>query len=98
MRVVPSDIKVGDDVSYCFNGDCYPDGKVVRITKTGRYLYTEHNKYILFLYKSRVKRIVRGTETDDGDDWETVMKEGYHRVGGPWSLVKGIHDERNPHI
>lgn len=91
MRVVPSDITVGDDVSYCFNGDCYPDGKVVRITKSGRYLYTEHNKYILFMYKSRAKTV-------DGSDWETVMKEGYQRVGGPWVLAKGIHNERNPHI
>lgn len=26
--------EVGDAVSYAFNGDSYPDGKVVRVTKT----------------------------------------------------------------
>ena len=31
--------KVGDDVSYCFNGDYYPCGKVIRITKGWR-IYT----------------------------------------------------------
>jgi hypothetical protein len=26
--------KVGDEVSYAFNGDCYPDGTVVKVSKT----------------------------------------------------------------
>ena len=35
--------KVGDDVSYGFNGDYYPCGKVVRITKGWR-VYTDSGK------------------------------------------------------
>jgi hypothetical protein len=26
--------KVGDEVSYAFNGDCYPDGTIVKVSKT----------------------------------------------------------------
>lgn len=29
------EVKIGDMVSYGFNGDAYPDSKVVRITPTG---------------------------------------------------------------
>lgn len=28
-------LKVGDKVSKGFNGDCYPEGEIVRITPTG---------------------------------------------------------------
>lgn len=41
-------LQVGDDVSYCFNGDCYPDGQVARITKSGKYLYTTTGKKYVF--------------------------------------------------
>lgn len=75
--------KVGDDVSYGFNGDCYPCGKVVRITKGWR-IYTENpdkpegapRKHLMFNRKRKTS------------GW--VMK------GGTWGLVKGIVDERNP--
>ena len=36
--------KVGDKVSYAFNGDCYPDGTIVKITKSG-IVKTERNSY-----------------------------------------------------
>ena len=35
--------KVGDDVSYGFNGDSYPCGKITRITKSWR-IYTDSGK------------------------------------------------------
>lgn len=37
---------VGDKVSYTFNGDYYPDGEIVKITKTGQVLTSEGNRYI----------------------------------------------------
>lgn len=32
--------QVGDEVSRCFNGDCYPAGKIVRISESLRRVYT----------------------------------------------------------
>lgn len=66
--------KVGDEVSKGFNGDYYPCGKIVAISKT-------------------MKKIV----TDDG----TVF---YRRSttrwldGGTFVMVRGVHNERNPHF
>lgn len=34
------EFNIGDEVSYGFNGDWYPCGKVERISKTGKILYT----------------------------------------------------------
>ena len=75
--------KVGDDVSYGFNGDYYPCGKVVRITPGWR-IYTEdtslpkgaHRQQCMF---NRVRKT-----------------SGWKMKGGTWGLVKGIVDERNP--
>lgn len=33
--------KVGDEVSYAFNGDYYPDGKIVRVSKSMRVVKTD---------------------------------------------------------
>lgn len=35
---------VGDEVSYGFNGDWYPDGKIVRISKTGKVITTDSGR------------------------------------------------------
>jgi len=32
--------KVGDKVSYAFNGDCYPDGEITKISDSKRVIYT----------------------------------------------------------
>ena len=65
--------KVGDDVSYGFNGDYYPCGKIVRITKGFR------------------------ITTSDGDVFNRRKQSSrWVKVGGTWSLVKGIVNERNP--
>lgn len=71
--------KIGDDVSYSFNGDSYPCGKITKITPT-----------------------LRVTATD-ADGFETVFfrrKESgsWRKKGGTWSMIKGIHNERNPHF
>lgn len=49
--------KVGDDVSYGFNGDYYPCGKVVRITKSWR-IYTE--KHVFFRRKQSTQWVKKG--------------------------------------
>lgn len=36
--------KVGDDVSHAFNGDSYPDGKIVSISKTMKLIVTDSGK------------------------------------------------------
>lgn len=92
MRTVPHDYKVGDDVSYGFNGDWYHDGKVERITKSGKYLYTTTGtKFVKEVYKTRMKM-------EDTGEYEDVLKEGYCRIGGTWTLAKGVINERNPHF
>jgi len=41
MRTVVN-LKVGDEVSYGINADCYYDGKITRITK--RFIFTDSGK------------------------------------------------------
>ena len=36
--------KVGDEVSYAFNGDYYPDGKIVRVSESLRVVTTDSGK------------------------------------------------------
>ena len=70
-------LMVADQVSYCFNGDCYPDGTVERITKSGKYLYTTSGKkYVL----------VRGPSSNcyrsiGGNTWALV--KGVHNFRNP---------------
>ena len=37
--------KVGDEVSYAFNGDCYPDGVVVKVSPTFQITTSTGKKY-----------------------------------------------------
>ena len=39
--------KVGDKVSYSFNGDTYPDGEIVKITANNRFIWTSTGKKYL---------------------------------------------------
>lgn len=71
--------KVGDEVSYGFNGDYYPCGKVVRVTP-GYRVYTQDGEQPERMFNRKGKRA----------GW--VMK------GGTWSLVRGHHNEKNPHF
>lgn len=66
---------IGDDVSYGFNGDYYPCGQIVKITKGWR--ITTSTGKVFNRYKESA---------------------GWRMVGGTWSMVKGVHDERNPHF
>lgn len=91
MRTVKHQFKVGDDVSYGFNGDAYYGGKVARITK--KYLTTDRGqKYYLKLYDSREYNDVTGK-------YENVMREYFVSVGHhTWTLLKGIIERQNPHF
>lgn len=91
MQLVKHDYAVGDDVSYGFNGDWYPAGKVARITK--KYLTTERGqRFYLKEFKSRVY-------DQTTFDYVDVLKEYFVSVGnGTWTLVKGIKQEQNPHF
>lgn len=91
MKTIEHGLKVGDDVSYGFNGDWYYDGKVTRITK--KYLTVNSgNKYYLHLYKDR-------KWCDEAEDYVDVMREIFQSVGhGTWTLCKGVHRAQNPHF
>jgi hypothetical protein len=93
LPVVPHDFKVGDEVSYGFNGDSYHDSKVARFTKSGKWMITESGrKYSMSHYQ---------THRDNPESkWgrEDVLKECWVMVGGTWSACKGIHEAQNPHF
>lgn len=40
--------KVGDKVSYGFNGDYYPDGEIIKITKTWQITTSTGNRYLRY--------------------------------------------------
>lgn len=67
---------VGDLVSYSFNGDTYPDGKVSKVSKDYRIITTDTG--------SRYYR--------------RKLTGAWVKTGGTWSLVRGHHNERNPHF
>ena len=90
-KLIPHGLKVGDDVSYGFNGDWYPDGKVERITK--KYLTTSRGRrYYLRTYIDRMW-------DDEREDYINVEREVFQSLGGgTWTLIKGIHEAQNPHF
>ena len=61
--------EVGDEVSMGFNGDSYPSGKIIKISKSLRRIETDSGK--VFWRKNST---------------------------GTWSMIKGIHNNMNPHI
>jgi hypothetical protein len=93
MKREHHEFKVGDAVSYGFNGDWYPDGEVARITKNFL-ITTTGNKYHIysFIYRKLIKD--SNGRTVDSED---VMKDGFKSVnGGTWKLAKGVIREWNP--
>jgi hypothetical protein len=56
--------KVGDEVSYAFNGDYYPDGTITRITKTLQIKTSTGNRYY--------RRGVSGCWKMTGGTWSLV--------------------------
>ena len=91
LRVVPSGIKVGDEVSECFNGDSYPVGKVEKVFK--KYVVAGGKKYSMKLVPSI--ELIRN-EAGRVVDSDNVLKEGFKGVNSPFWLVAGVVNERNP--
>jgi hypothetical protein len=93
MKTVPHTYKIGDPVSYGFNGDWYPDGTVARITK--KFLTTTNgHKYSLTTYKDR--ELIKNEEGRCIDAVD-VIREGFRSVnGGTWALCHGHIREWNP--
>jgi hypothetical protein len=56
--------KVGDKVSYAFNGDYYPDGEIVKVTKTYQVTTSTGSKYR--------RRKLSGTWVKVGGTWSMV--------------------------
>lgn len=55
---------VGDEVSYGFNGDYYPDGKVIRVSRTFVVTTSTGNRYY--------RRGLTGTWKQSGGTWSLV--------------------------
>lgn len=79
--------KVGDDVSKAFNGDYYPAGQIVAISKSGEKITTSTGE---------VFRRPRRRLTDAAGREFPVFQ--WRENSGPFCLIEGTHDERNPHF
>lgn len=94
LDLVKHAYKVGDDVSYGFNGDWYYDGKVKRITKM--FLTTDRgSKYSLKVINARKKVI----DADGVVDYVACEREVFKSTGGgTWLLTRGVVKKQNPHF
>lgn len=89
MDTIVHTFKVGDEVSYAFNGDYYPDGTVAKITK--KYLTTSTGrKFFLNTVKYRAYDELSQHYVD-------MNREVFRTVGGgTWTLVHGHEYRQNP--
>jgi hypothetical protein len=89
MDTIAHTFKVGEQVSYAFNGDCYPDGTVAKITK--KFLTTSSGrKFFLNTFEDCVYNELSQRYVD-------VNREVFRTVGGgTWTLVHGHRYEQNP--
>lgn len=74
---------VGEPVSYGFNGDSYPCGRITKMSKTGR--------------AGEGPRII--TVQEAGGRWFKFWRRrlsGSWKKDGTWSLQHGWHNDRNP--
>lgn len=86
LRIIPHEYKVGDDVSYGFNGDWYPDGQIAKITNN--YITTTNGR------KYHKKTFVW---CDKSTNYEDVLKEEFTVVGSSsWCMCKGHIRTWNP--
>ena len=46
MEKLNTEFTVGDEISMGFNGDWYPLGKVVSVSKSGRFVNTGNRKFV----------------------------------------------------
>jgi hypothetical protein len=86
--------KVGDDVSYGFNGDWYYAGKIASFTKSGKFFTTDHG------IKFTMKVIDDETCFFHGEKLEVykIKREIFKRTGTCFTAAHGKIEERNPHF
>ena len=90
MQVTQHTFKLGEDVSYCFNGDSYHAGKITKITKAT--IHTESG----MVFTKRVRNV--WTKISEYE-YKDLLTEVFQSKGsGTWTLVHGIHNEQNPHF
>lgn len=90
METIKHTYKVGDDVSYGFNGDWYYAGKVTRITK--KFLFTDQGNKFSLTVKELWTKI-------NEHEYADVPTEVFRSIGGgTWALAKGRIEEKNPHF
>ena len=86
--------KVGDDVSYGFNGDWYYGGKITRFTKSGKFFFTNSGqKFVRLTYNDELVVFM-------GDKLTVypIKREYFQLVSSPFTAAKGIIKEWNPHF
>ena len=74
---------VGDDVSMCFNGDSYPMGQIEKISKSGEKITCTNGR----IFRRPRKKLV---DREGREFTKVIWKDG------PFALVNGIFDKRNP--
>ena len=90
METIKHTYKVGDEVSYGFNGDWYYAGRVARITK--KFLTTDQGQKFSLVVRTLWTKIAEHEYAD-------VPTEVFRSVnGGTWALTKGRVEEQNPHF
>lgn len=94
LPVVEHNYKVGDEVSFGFNGDWYHAGQVERVTKT-KLTATNGMKFSLKVIEDRMKVV----DADGYTDYVPCLREIFKSVnGGTWRLTPGIVEAQNPHF
>lgn len=81
--------QVGDEVSYAFNGDYYPCGKITEIS--GFKAFELGDKAPV-----SCRRIVAKEENGSTHIFWRKGQSGTWLRNKTWALIKGIHNERNP--
>ena len=86
-RIAPYNVahmpQVGDEVSMAFNGDYYPMGTITAISKSGEKITTSEGRVF-----RRPRKLLKDRE---GREFKQ-----FGWKNGPFQLIAGHHDRRNP--
>lgn len=78
--------QVGEEASMYFNGDAYPVGRIESISASGAKITTTTGEVFQ-----------RSRKVDTDSEGRTFKRASwYQQGGGPFGLVQGRRDERNP--
>lgn len=95
--IKPHPFKVGDDVSYGFNGDYYHAGKIASFSKSGKFFTTDKGyKFTKKLINDELS--IYSRELESYIDYK-IRTEIFTQTGcSCFVAVKGIHTDKNPHF